>query len=174
MNKLISFSGNSTGNGAGWFTRRALSGGMSHRSRVSSMNSSVARSFCHGKPSARRTLVLRARSKRPLLATMTRSVTSRNTGFVGLRNEPHAHDPLAPSAFRHTISPRNNSPSWSCKMCTMSADRLRNGLRPRLATFTAMRPPGSSVRTHSANTARSNSRYSMYELGTPSLSSSSS
>ena len=35
-----------------------------------------------------------------------------------------------------------------------SADRLRYGLRPRLATLTAMRPPGSSLRTHSANTSR--------------------
>ena len=34
-----------------------------------------------------------------------------------------------------------------------SADRLRYGLRPRLATLTAMRPPGSSLRTHSANTS---------------------
>ena len=34
-----------------------------------------------------------------------------------------------------------------------SADRLRYGLRPRLATLTAIRPPGSSLRTHSANTS---------------------
>ena len=55
-----------------------------------------------------------------------------------------------------------------------SAARLRYGLRPRLATLTAMRPPGSSTRTHSANTSCSSSRYSRYELGTPSRSSSSS
>lgn len=36
----------------------------------------------------------------------------------------------------------------------------RYGLRPRLATLTAMRPPGSSTRTHSANASRSSSRYS--------------
>ena len=41
-----------------------------------------------------------------------------------------------------------------------SADKLRYGLRPRLATFTAMRPPGSSLRTHSANTSVSIWRYS--------------
>ena len=33
-----------------------------------------------------------------------------------------------------------------------SADSDRYGLRPRLATLTAMRPPGSSTRTHSAKT----------------------
>ena len=37
-----------------------------------------------------------------------------------------------------------------------------------------MRPPGSSTRTHSANTSCSNSRYSRYDAGTPSRSSSSS
>ena len=36
-----------------------------------------------------------------------------------------------------------------------SAARLRYGLRPRLATLTAMRPPGSSTRLHSAKTSRS-------------------
>ena len=46
-----------------------------------------------------------------------------------------------------------------------SADRLRYGLRPRLATLTAMRPPGSSLRTHSANTSCSSSRYSRYDDG---------
>jgi hypothetical protein len=55
-----------------------------------------------------------------------------------------------------------------------SADRLRYGLRPRFATLTAMRPPGSSFRAHSANTAVSRSRYSRYDDGTPSRSSSSS
>ena len=55
-----------------------------------------------------------------------------------------------------------------------SADRLRYGLRPRLATLTAMRPPGSSVRAHSANTSRRSSRYSKYDDGTPSRASSSS
>ncbi len=55
-----------------------------------------------------------------------------------------------------------------------SADRLRYGLRPRLATFTAIRPPGSSLRLHSEKTSRSSSRYSMYDEGTPSRSSSSS
>ena len=55
-----------------------------------------------------------------------------------------------------------------------SAARLRYGLRPRFATFTAMRPPGSSLRAHSANTSVSSWRYSTYELGTPSRSSSSS
>ena len=55
-----------------------------------------------------------------------------------------------------------------------SADRLRYGLRPRLATLTAMRPPGSSLRTHSAKTSVSISRYSRYDDGTPSRSSSSS
>ena len=38
-------------------------------------------------------------------------------------------------------------------------------MRPRLATLTAMRPPGSSVRTHSANTSVSISRYSRYDDG---------
>ena len=42
----------------------------------------------------------------------------------------------------------------------------RYGLRPRLATFTATRPPGSSTRQHSAKTSRSISRYSTYDAGT--------
>ena len=46
---------------------------------------------------------------RPLLATTTRSVTSRSTGLAALRNEPQAHDPLAPSAFCQTISPLGRS-----------------------------------------------------------------
>ncbi len=41
-----------------------------------------------------------------------------------------------------------------------SADSERYGLRPRFATLTAMRPPGSSFSTHSANTSSSIVRYS--------------
>ena len=48
-----------------------------------------------------------------------------------------------------------------------SADSDRYGLRPRLATLMAMRPPGSSTRRHSANTSSSIARYSRYELGMP-------
>ena len=55
-----------------------------------------------------------------------------------------------------------------------SAARLRYGLRPRLATLTAILPPGSSARRHSANTSVSMSRYSRYDAGTPSRSISSS
>ena len=55
-----------------------------------------------------------------------------------------------------------------------SAERLRYGLRPRFATFTAIRPPGSSFRTHSANTSVSNFRYSSYDDGMPSRANSSS
>ena len=138
------------------------------------MKSSAETVLSDGNPSSRRCSILRARSKRPLLATMIRSVTSRSTGLVGLRNEPHAHDPLAPTLFCHTISPRSNRPRRSCRMCTTSDERLRYGLRPRLATLAAIRPPGSSTRTQSANTSASSSRYSRYELGMPSRSSSSS
>ena len=63
------------------------------------MKSSAEIVLSDGNPSSRRWSTLRARSKRPLLATMIRSVTSRSTGLVGLRNDPHAHDPLAPDAF---------------------------------------------------------------------------
>ncbi len=138
------------------------------------MKSSAAIVASCGSPAARRCSTESARWNLPLLATMTRSVTSRSTGFDGLRNEPQAHEPLAPAPFCHTISPRSSSPSRSWRMCTTSAARLRYGLRPRLATLTAIRPPGSSTRTHSANTSWSSSRYSRYELGTPSRSSSSS
>jgi len=55
-----------------------------------------------------------------------------------------------------------------------SADSDRYGLRPRLATLTAMRPPGSSFATHSANTSSSSWRYSAYDAGMPSRPSSSS
>ena len=78
---------------------------------------------------------------------------SRSTGLAALRNEPHAHEPLAPSAFCQISSPRSSRPRSCSRMRMTSADRLRYGLRPRLATLTAMRPPGSSLRTHSAKTS---------------------
>ena len=87
------------------------------------------------------------RSKRPLLAMITRSVVSRSTGLAGERNEPQAHDPLAPRCFCHTTSPRSSKRRSSCRIDVTSAARLRYGRRPRLATLTAIRPPGSSVRT---------------------------
>ena len=124
------------------------------------MKSSARMLLSNGSPAPRRSLGLLARPKRPLLATITRSVTSRNTGLVGERKDPQAHEPLAPSPFCHTISPRGNSRRSSCRMVMTSAARLRYGLRPRLATLTAIRPPGSSTRLHSANTSRSNWRYS--------------
>ncbi len=102
----MSFWGSSTGKGAGWRTRTALSGGMSHTSRVSAMKSSAPMLLSCGSPAALRAFGLSARPKRPLLATMTRSVTSRRTGLAAERKEPQAHEPLAPSPFCHTISPR--------------------------------------------------------------------
>ena len=138
------------------------------------MKSSAMRVLSWGSPSCSRCFAERARSNRPLLATMTRSLMSRSTGLEALRNEPHAHEPLAPSPFCHTSSPRSRSPRSCSRMRITSADKLRYGLRPRLATLTAMRPPGSSLRTHSANTSVSISRYSRYDDGTPSRSSSSS
>ena len=76
-------------------------------------------------------------------------------------------EPVAPRAFCQTISPRRRRArsSWSTR--TTSPARERYGLRPRFATLTAMRPPGSSTRRHSANTSRSIARYSRYEPGTP-------
>ena len=118
------------------------------------MKSSAPMVLSWGNPSRRRSLGLRARPKRPLLATTTRSVTSRSTGLAAERNEPQAHEPLAPSPFCQTISPRGSRCRSSCRMVMTSAARLRYGLRPRLATFTAMRPPGSSTRLHSAKTSR--------------------
>ncbi len=67
---------------------------------------------------------MRARLKRPLLATITRSVMSRSTGLAALRNDPQAHEPVAPSAFCQISSPRSSSPS-SERMPMTSADRLR-------------------------------------------------
>ena len=96
---------------------------------------------------------------------MTRSVRSRSTGFVALRYEPQATDPVAPSAFCQIISPRNSMPRSSCRMRMMSADRLRYGLRPRLATLIAIRPPGSRTRRQLANTSCSIWRYSRYVVG---------
>ena len=63
------------------------------------MKSSVPIVLRWGSPSAARCFTVRARSKRPLLATTTRSVTSRRTGLAALRNEPHATDPDAASAL---------------------------------------------------------------------------
>ena len=88
------------------------------------MNSSVDRLLRCGSPSCSRCAAERARSKRPLLAITMRSVVSRNVGLDGLRNDPHAHDPLDPLLFCHTISPRSSRPS-SSKMRATSPDRLR-------------------------------------------------
>ena len=138
------------------------------------MKSSVLIVDSCGSPSRRRCSCVSARWNRPLLATITRSVTSRRTGFDGLRNDPQAQDPLAPAPFCQMISPRSSRPSRSWRMWITSAARLRYGLRPRLAMLTQIRPPGSSTRTQSAKTSCRSSRYSRYELGTPSRSSSSS
>ena len=89
------------------------------------MKSSVLTVLSCGRPRAARCLVVRARSKRPLLATMMRSVMSRSTGLVALRNDPHAHEPLAPSPFCQMISPRSSMPRSSWRMPMTSAERLR-------------------------------------------------
>ena len=69
------------------------------------MKSSARMLLSCGRPAARRSFGLLARPKRPLLATITRSVTSRRTGLAGERKEPQAQEPLAPSPFCHMISP---------------------------------------------------------------------
>ena len=89
------------------------------------MKSSAAMVLSCGRPSRRRSFGLRARPKRPLDATTTRSVTSRNTGLAAERKEPQAHEPLAPSPFCHTISPRGSRRRSSWRMAMTSADRLR-------------------------------------------------
>ena len=104
---------------------------------------------------ARRFFTGIARSKRPFGATTTCLLRSRNTGFDAFMYDPHAHEPAAPLAFTHTTSPRSSSASSSWRMAVTSLASERYGLRPRFATFTAIRPPGSSTRTHSANTSRS-------------------
>ncbi len=48
----------------------------------------------------------RARSKRPLEATMIRSVMSRSTGFPGRWYVPQAQEPPAAWLFCQMISPR--------------------------------------------------------------------
>ena len=88
----------------------ADSGAIRQRSSVASRNSSVETEGWWGRPLAARSSMSTARSKRPLEAMRTRSVTSRRTGFVGDRYEPQAHDPDAPSAFTHTTSPRSRRP----------------------------------------------------------------
>ncbi|MEZ5297229.1 MAG: hypothetical protein R2697_13405 [Ilumatobacteraceae bacterium] len=54
------------------------------------MKSSVLIVDSCGSPRRARSSADRARWNRPLLATITRSVTSRRTGFVAVLNEPHA------------------------------------------------------------------------------------
>jgi hypothetical protein len=105
--------GSSTGNGAGWPTRVALSGASSHTSRVASMNSSAVAVARWGRPAAALSARETARSNRPFDATTTRSVRSRSTGLAGLQNDPHAQLPPAPRALRHTTSPRSSRPSRS-------------------------------------------------------------
>ena len=87
------------GTGPGGCTRSALSGGMSHTSRERAMKSSALMLATEGRPALRRSLGLSARPKRPLLATMTRSVTSRSTGLAGERKDPQAHEPAGPVAL---------------------------------------------------------------------------
>ena len=82
-------------------------------------------------------------------------------GVGGLAERSPGAVPPAPAAFCQSTSPRSSRPSSSCRMAMTSADSDRYGLRPRLATLTAMRPPGSSTRLHSRNTSRSRSRYSV-------------
>ena len=124
------------------------------------MNSSDVEVDTEGSPRLARLAGTIARSKRPLLAMIKRSVVSRKTGFVGDLNEPHAQLPDEPRCLSHTTSPRNKNPSSSCKIVVMSEASERNGRRPKLATLTTMRPPGSSTRWHSAKTSVSISRYS--------------
>ena len=53
---------------------------------------------------------LTARSKRPLLATTTRSVTSRSTGLAGRWNEPQAQEPPAPARLvPHDLAPEQQA-----------------------------------------------------------------
>ena len=163
--RSINRRGSSTGNGAGWRTRLALSACMSQTSSVASINSSVGNVLLCGSPSSALEAGDLARSNRPLLATMMRSVVSRKAGFAALRNEPHAQDPLLPRLFCQMISPRSNKPSAS-RIRITSAERLLYGFRPRFATLIAIRPPGSSTRTHSAKTESSMLRYSKYVFGT--------
>ena len=113
-----------------------------------------------GNPISLRFFLGIALSSRSLLATITRSVTSRRTGFDADWNHPHAQLPEAPSAFIHIISPRRRNPISSCKIRVMSELNERYGLRPRFATFTAIRPPGSRTLQHSAKTSLSMRKYS--------------
>ena len=79
----MSRSGSATGKGAGWPTRLARSGGISHTSTVASMNSSRVIELIDGRPILARSFALIARSKRPFEAMITRSLRSRMTGLPG-------------------------------------------------------------------------------------------
>ena len=89
------------------------------------MKSSVLMVLRWGSPAFWRSGTLLARANRPLLAMITRSVTSRSTGLEALRKEPQAHDPLAPSPFCQITSPRSRRRRRSCRMAVTSAARLR-------------------------------------------------
>ena len=119
------------------------------------MNSSALAVPSDGSPRVDLSAADSARSKRPLDAITTRSVRSRRTGLAGRWKLPQAQLPAAPSALRQMTSPRSNSPWSSCRIPITSDESERYGFRPRLATLTAMRPPGSSLRLHSAKTPRS-------------------
>ena len=93
------------------------------------MNSSLVSEISDGRPARRRAGREQARSNRPLLAMTTRSVTSRSTGLAGLRNEPHAHDPLAPSC----LVPDDLAPQQQAEAVLQDGDDV-GGQRPvRLA-----------------------------------------
>ena len=118
----MSRSGSSTGNGAGCFTRRALSGRISHTSSVDGEELVLARSSdsCGRPDRLPRVFGSMARSKRPFDAIDDPLGEVAQTGFDALRYDPNAHDPDAPLAFTQTISPRSSSASSSCRIVVTS------------------------------------------------------
>ena len=102
----------------------------------------------------------RTRSIRPFEKQRQCSWVSRMVGFLADCQEPHAQEPFMPLPLRQMTSPRMKKPKRSVISWVTRAARGTYGLRPRLATLTTARPPGSSTRWVSANTRSSIWRYS--------------
>jgi len=106
------------GEGRGGPTRFALSGGCARR-RASRRGTPRSRWFLVRQALALAVLAPRARSKRPLLATTMRSLTSRSTGFAAEPYEPHAQDRSRPRPWTQTIR-REGGARSSCRIVMTS------------------------------------------------------
>ena len=126
----ISFSGSSTGNGAGWPTRRALSDGVCHTSSVSAMKSSVAIVGSCGRP-RRLTLVDRERTLEPALAGHDHPLGDVSQHRVGRAAE---RTPCTRAARPGTLLPHDLPAQQQTEPVLQDVDHVGGQAAIRLAT----------------------------------------